>query len=106
MAEHDPPPFPALTSEADELSRLREELAEMRAQLQESQLSERRLLQTLRELGTPVLPIHDGILVLPLIGHLDSGRGMHLLEDLLDAIQRHQADIVLIDITGVSIVDT
>jgi anti-anti-sigma regulatory factor len=90
----------------DELAQLRAQLSSCQEQLADSQLSERRLLQSLRELGTPVMPIHDGILVLPLIGHLDSARGMHLLEDLLQAIQRHRADVVLIDITGVSLVDT
>lgn len=91
---------------ADEIARLSEELYRCQAQLKEAQLAEKRLHQALRELGTPVLPIHDGVLVLPLIGHLDSARGMHLLEDLLEAIQRHRADVVLIDITGVSLVDT
>lgn len=90
----------------DELAQLKARLATLEEQLADSQLSERRLLQALRELGTPVMPIHDGVLVLPLIGHLDTARGMHLLEDLLEAIQRHRADVVLIDITGVSLVDT
>lgn len=90
----------------DELAQVKAQLTTCQEQLAYAQLSERRLLQSLRELGTPVMPIHDGILVLPLIGHLDSTRGVHLLEDLLEAIQRHRADVVLIDITGVSLVDT
>lgn len=90
----------------DELASLRAQLSTCQEQLAEAQLAERRLLHSLRELGTPVMPIHDGILVLPLIGHLDSARGIHLLEDLLEAIQRHRADVVLIDITGVNVVDT
>jgi len=91
---------------ASELARAREALAACEEQLAEANLEQRRLLATLRELGTPVLPIHDGVLVMPLIGHLDSSRGAHLMDDLLQAIQDHQADVVLIDITGVSLVDT
>lgn len=64
------------------------------------------LLQTIRELSTPVLPIHEGVLVVPLVGRMDSERGRQLTEALLDGIQRHQAEIVIIDITGVRTVDT
>lgn len=91
---------------AEELKRARAALAACQDELREVRESEQRLFETLRELGTPVLPIHDGILVLPLIGHLDSLRGEHLMDDLLRAITQHQADVVLIDITGVSLVDT
>ncbi|WP_437974809.1 PAS domain-containing protein [Sorangium sp. So ce295] len=64
------------------------------------------LLDTIRQLSTPVLPIHEGVLVVPLIGQMDSERGERLTETLLDGIQRHQAEIVIIDITGVMTVDT
>lgn len=64
------------------------------------------LLQTVRELSTPVLPIHEGVLVVPLVGRMDSERGRQLTETLLDGVQRHQAEIVIIDITGVKTVDT
>lgn len=63
------------------------------------------LLQTIREMSTPVLPIHEGVLVVPLIGRMDGERGRQLTEALLDGIQRHQAEIVIIDITGVRTVD-
>lgn len=76
------------------------------SELDRLRLENRRLSAALRELGTPVLPIHDGILVLPLIGHMDSLRGAHLTDDLLAAIERHQAAIIILDITGVSVVDT
>lgn len=65
-----------------------------------------RMGAALRELGTPVLPIHDRLLVMPLIGHLDAARGAHLMDDLLVAIEKHQASVVILDITGVSVVDT
>jgi rsbT co-antagonist protein RsbR len=64
------------------------------------------LMETIRELSTPVLPIHDGVLVVPLVGHMDSQRSGQLTEALLASIQRHRADTVIIDITGLEMIDT
>jgi rsbT co-antagonist protein RsbR len=78
------------------LQKSREELSETRTNL----------LATIRELSTPVLPIRDGVLVVPLVGHMDSQRSAQLTDAILTNIQRHRADTVIIDITGVEIVDT
>lgn len=83
-----------------------DEINDPAAALQQAKIEIERLSSALRELGTPVLPIYDGVLVLPLIGHLDSLRGAHLMDDLLAAIESHQASIIILDITGVSVVDT
>jgi anti-anti-sigma regulatory factor len=64
------------------------------------------LLSMVRQLGTPVLPIYQRIVVLPLVGHLDSGRADHVMDAVLSAIVRYQAEVVIIDITGVALVDT
>jgi rsbT co-antagonist protein RsbR len=64
------------------------------------------LMATIRELSTPVLPIHDGVLVVPLVGHMDSQRSGQLTEALLAAIQAHRAETVIIDITGLELIDT
>jgi rsbT co-antagonist protein RsbR len=48
----------------------------------------------------------QGILALPLIGTLDSARTQVVMENLLDSIVRYEADIAIIDITGVPTVDT
>ncbi len=64
------------------------------------------LLQMIRQLGTPVLPIYKQIVVLPLVGHVDSSRAEHVMDAVLAAIVRYQAAVVLIDITGVTVVDT
>ncbi|ABX07488.1 STAS domain-containing protein [Herpetosiphon sp.] len=60
----------------------------------------------LRELAAPIAPIHDNILVLPLVGSIDTNRAQMLTEDLLEQIVARQSDIVIMDITGVPIVDT
>jgi len=58
------------------------------------------------ELSTPVVRLWQGILALPLIGTLDSARTQVVMENLLDSIVRYEADIAIIDITGVPTVDT
>jgi rsbT co-antagonist protein RsbR len=58
------------------------------------------------ELSTPVVKLWDGILALPLIGTLDSARTQVVMENLLQSIVDHAADIAIIDITGVPTVDT
>jgi rsbT co-antagonist protein RsbR len=58
------------------------------------------------ELSTPVVRLWQGVLALPLIGTLDSARTQVVMENLLDSIVRYEADIAIIDITGVPTVDT
>jgi rsbT co-antagonist protein RsbR len=62
--------------------------------------------QTIRELGTPILPLYEGILVMPLVGAIDSFRAGQMMEKLLTTIAERQSDIVIIDITGVPVIDT
>jgi rsbT co-antagonist protein RsbR len=58
------------------------------------------------ELSTPVVKLWDGILALPLIGTLDSERTQVVMENLLQTIVHAEAEIAIIDITGVPTVDT
>ncbi|HEY4369530.1 MAG TPA: STAS domain-containing protein [Steroidobacteraceae bacterium] len=58
------------------------------------------------ELSTPVVKLWDGILALPVIGTLDSERTQVVMENLLQTIVDHGAEIAIIDITGVPTVDT
>jgi len=60
----------------------------------------------LLELSTPVVELWDGILALPLIGTLDSGRTQVVMESLLEKIVQSGSTIAIIDITGVPTVDT
>jgi rsbT co-antagonist protein RsbR len=62
--------------------------------------------QELLELSTPVVELWKGILALPLIGTLDSARTQIVMENLLERIVSSEAEIAIIDITGVPTVDT
>jgi rsbT co-antagonist protein RsbR len=62
--------------------------------------------QEMLELSTPVVQLWEGVLALPLIGTLDSARTQVVMESLLQKIVDTGAGIAIIDITGVSTVDT
>src|ERR671911_530020 len=58
-----------------------------------------------RELSTPVLPVRERLLILPIIGVLDTERARQLTVQLLGGIRTHRAKVVVVDITGVPDVD-
>ena len=60
----------------------------------------------IRELSTPVLQLRDRLLMLPIIGLIDTYRARLLTENLLAAIRANRARVVVMDVTGVSAVDT
>jgi len=60
----------------------------------------------LEELSTPLIPISDDVVIMPLIGRLDSRRSQQVLSTLLEGVGQHQARLAIIDITGVLVVDT
>ncbi len=62
--------------------------------------------QEIEELSTPVVKLWDGIVALPLIGTLDSGRTQVVMQNLLETIVQTGAEIAILDITGVPTVDT
>jgi rsbT co-antagonist protein RsbR len=88
-----------LRTALDELAQRAEEQAALLAEIRQQR-------DAIRELSVPVLPLQRGTLVMPLIGALDSTRLRDLQERALQAIQRVAARRLLLDITGVVIVDT
>jgi len=87
---------------AERTTDLERTLAELHAAL-----SEREQLSTaVRALSSPVVPVLEGILVMPLIGVIDSERASILVASLLRAIEQHGADMVILDVTGVPLIDT
>jgi rsbT co-antagonist protein RsbR len=61
--------------------------------------------EAMRELSTPVLQLRERLLILPIIGMLDSSRARQLTEQLLGSIRENRASVVVIDITGVATID-
>lgn len=80
---------------------LEQALQELQAVMHEREL----LNSTIRKLSSPVLPVHNGILVMPLIGEIDAERAGLIIEVLLDSISKHHARAVIIDMTGLPCVD-
>ena len=60
----------------------------------------------IRELSTPVLQIRDRLLLLPLIGMIDTHRASLITENLLKAIRANRGKVVVMDITGVATIDS
>ena len=100
----------AALAREEELERLRasletqvtERTAALEATISQLQASQ----TTIREVGTPILPVAPGVLVAPLIGALDSERTASLGEKILNEVQEQRAHTVIFDITGVPLVDT
>lgn len=81
-------------------------LEEQQHTVQAAYERERSLALTVRELGSPVVPVLPGVLLVPLIGMIDEMRARHLMEAMLSAVSQQQAAVVVLDMTSVPIVDT
>jgi len=88
------------TQDITEQLRAEEERTAMQEQVIEAQRA------ALRELSTPIIPIGDGVVALPLIGSVDSARAQQVIEGLLDGVATLGAHTAILDITGVPVVDT
>jgi anti-anti-sigma regulatory factor len=81
------------------LSQQREKLEQA---LQEATKREHEgLRDVIRQLSTPVVPVADRVLLLPLVGAIDMERSSLIMERLLEAVVAHRAEVVLMDLTGV-----
>lgn len=60
----------------------------------------------LRELSTPLIPISDSVMVMPLIGTIDSSRARQIISALLEGVAAARTSTMIIDITGVPVVDS
>ena len=83
--------------------------AQLQAALDENERlreSQGQLEQLLAGLAVPVIPLVPGVLVVPLIGNVDSRRSQQVMESLLEGISTQQADVAILDVTGVPLIDT
>src|SRR5580692_8542008 len=60
----------------------------------------------IRELSTPIMEVWEGILCLPVVGIMDSGRSADMTDALLRAVVATRARCTIIDITGIEVMDT
>jgi DNA-binding response OmpR family regulator/anti-anti-sigma regulatory factor len=89
-----------LQLELAERARAEEARAALQAEVIEAQNAR------LAELSTPLIPITDHIMVMPLIGTIDSTRAQQALEAALSGVQANRAKVVIIDVTGVTVLDS
>ncbi|AXI00281.1 STAS domain-containing protein [Sporosarcina sp. PTS2304] len=60
----------------------------------------------LQELSASLIPVFEKISVMPLVGTIDTERAKLIMENLLEGVVKQRAEVVLLDITGVPVVDT
>lgn len=95
-----------IAERTEALQRLADEQRATMSQLEESLRSQQELNRLILELDVPIIPVRDDTLVVPLVGGLDSNRVQRLLENVLQAIERAGARMLVIDVTGVAVIDT
>lgn len=95
-----------LTYELKQSKQMRSQLEEKLAKIEEQQRTIIRQQDDLLELSSPVTKVWDNILILPVIGTLDSQRAQIMMENLLQKIVDTGCTISILDITGVPTVDT
>lgn len=78
---------------------MREEVIARQAGEIEARLAEQ------RQLSIPIAPVHEGVLMIPLVGAMDSYRAEVLTERVLKELERTRAQILLLDISGVTAID-
>lgn len=82
----------------------RKQTEQAREELQAAVIASQQTL--LAELSSPLIPLADGVLAMPLIGTIDAARAEHIVEALLAGVSAQRARTVILDITGVRTIDT
>jgi rsbT co-antagonist protein RsbR len=89
---------------------LQREMQERREREAENALLQQQIIDAQRlaiqELSTPIIPIVDEVIVMPIVGTVDTHRATDITRALLAGISQYRAKVVILDITGVAIVDT
>lgn len=86
------------------LSRARDQ--QQRAELHHQIGALEQAQQTILDLSTPTLSIFEGVLLVPLIGALDTARAALVMSTVLESIAIHQTQVIILDVTGLHIIDT
>jgi anti-anti-sigma regulatory factor/HAMP domain-containing protein len=81
-------------------------VVERTAQLHNLVAGQEQLLNQIHEMSIPVVPVLEGVIVVPLIGVLDNSRADRMMQNVLAGVEQQHADMAILDITGVPVVDT
>lgn len=92
-----------LTSDLTEAQR---ELHRQNRALQQALNEQRRLLETIQALTAPAAPIWKGVLLLPIVGHLNSSRTAKMTRELLEQVSQQRSRYVILDVSGIALIDT
>ncbi|MEI8166109.1 MAG: cache domain-containing protein [Chloroflexales bacterium] len=77
-------------------------ISERTEELQTSLDRQRDLLETVAQLSSPLLPVWDGVVVLPIVGHVDAQRGAALTSALIEGVAHRRARVAILDVTGLA----
>lgn len=81
------------------------DITERKQQEIEQQKTIKAQQESLRELSTPLLPIGEGVLAMPLVGVVDPERARQIIDNLLHGITTHRAHTAILDVTGIRLID-
>ncbi|MCS6881396.1 MAG: STAS domain-containing protein [Oscillochloridaceae bacterium] len=91
---------------AEESEKARQASEMARQEIEQRAAEQQRLLELVRTLELPVLVVDDQVLLAPLVGNLDSWRAGALRRRILEMVAEHRARVVILDVTGISMIDT
>ncbi len=100
------PVYVGINEMIDSLAREQETSTTYRAELEDKLATIERQRAAIRELTTPIMEVWESVLCLPVVGVLDSTRSAEMTEALLQGIVQKKARCVIIDITGIQVMDT
>lgn len=89
----------------EQMAQVREESARLRSVVAQQSATLEHLRQAVSELAAPVIPVSEGVIVVPLVGHLDAERARRIIHTLLHGVARHRAQVAILDLTGLSAID-
>lgn len=91
---------------ADEAEAARQAAESARQEIEQRVAEQQRLFALVQTLELPVLEVDDQVLLAPLVGNLDSKRAGALRKQILEMVAEHRAQVVIIDVTGIAMIDT
>lgn len=74
--------------------------------IQQASERQQQLFETVQQLSTPLLPVLDGLVVLPIVGHIDTKRADDIMRTLLHGVAQQKARVAILDVTGIATLDT